>query len=379
MTPTSAAPRVRNYAVDFFRGCALLIIFMSHTRENPWYWFMPTRVGFADAAELFVFCSGVVVAYAYGKTYARAGFFLGLAKTAKRCLELYAVHILLIIAFLFFAVEARQLTGIDYPQDAGLNFFITQPDIAIQQILGLYYVPNFLDILPMYFVLLAMLPVMILLSRIHPLLMLGTSLAIYIAAWIFDWHFIANSVENRPWFFNPFGWQLLFYIGYSIGAGWIRYPPDSRPLLYLCLLFFIVAIPLTYFPLHWQFHALGDAFNFLQPVMHKTPCGPLRIIYFLAMAYVARWWAIRHVEFFNRGIARWITIAGQQSLTVYACGTLMSFTAGVLIAYVQKDVWWSSVINIAGCGLLIAIAFMVRWFKNKPWQVATIRQHHSAE
>lgn len=379
MTAVNPVPRQRNYAVDFFRGCALLIIFISHTRDNPWYWFMPTRIGFADAAELFVFCSGVVVAYAYGKTFARAGFWLGVAKTAKRCLELYAVHIALIVLFVFFAVEAQQLTGIDYPKDAGLAQFIDQPDKILHQMLSLYFVPNFLDILPMYLSLLAMLPVMVLLARIHPLLMLGVSLAIYLLAWQFNWYFVANLADGRPWFFNPFGWQLLFYIGYSIGSGWIRYPPDSKPLLYACIGFFIIAIPLTYFPLHWKFPVLGEAFNFLQPVMHKTPCGPLRIIYFLAMAYIARWWAIRHVEFFNRGAARWITVAGQQSLTVYAVGTLCSFTAGVLIAATQKNLWIAALINIGGCGLLIAVAFVVRWFKTSPWQVATIRQHNSAE
>lgn len=381
-THTHAAatqPHRRNYAVDFFRGCALLIIFISHTRDNPWYWYMPTRVGFADAAELFVFCSGVVVAYAYGKTFARAGFWLGVAKTAKRCLELYAVHIALVIIYLFFAVEAQQLTGVDYPKDTRLDFFIAHTDVAITQLLSLSYVPNFLDILPMYFSLLAMLPVMVLIARIKPLLMLATSLAIYVLAWIFNWHFTADMNDGRPWFFNPFGWQLLFYLGYSIGAGYLPYPKQSKPLLIACIAFFFIAIPLTYFPLHWQVPVLGEWFNFLQPVMHKTPCGPLRIIYFLAMAYIARWWAIRHADFFNRGIARWITIAGQQSLTVYACGTLMSFTAGVIIAQVNHAILPSSLVNIAGCGLLIAIAFMVRWFKSKPWQLESMRKNQNGE
>jgi hypothetical protein len=371
VTDTPAVPRVRNYAVDFFRGCALLIIFISHTQGNPWYWFMPTRIGFADAAELFVFCSGVVVAYAYGKTFARAGFGLGVAKTAKRCLELYAVHIMLVILFLFLVENAQRITGINYEKSTGLDFFISNPGDAINQLLSLTYVPNFLDILPLYFSLLAILPIMVLLGRIHPMLMLGTSLAIYILAWIFDWHFIAQIQQGRPWFFNPFGWQLLFYIGYAIGAGWFPYPKNSKPLLLACIAFFIIAIPLTYFPLHWQFPILGKWFGVLQPVMQKTQCGPLRIIYFLAMAYIARWWAIRHPEFFSQGIAKWITLAGQQSLTVFACGTLFSFVAGVIIAQLNRDSLLSSLVNIAGCVLLIAIAYVVSWFKAKPWQPST--------
>jgi hypothetical protein len=372
VSSTHFKPATHNYAVDFFRGCALLIIFISHMPMNPWFWIMPTRIGFSDAAELFVFCSGVVVAYAYGKTYARAGFGMGVAKTVKRCLELYAAHITLAIMTLWLAFEMQYLTGVDYLKTAHLDLLAQNPGEGLRQLLLLTYVPNLLDILPMYLVTLAMLPFMVLLSRLHPLLMLGTSLSIYLVSWIFSINLIADIETQRTWFFNPFNWQLVFYIGYFIGSGWLNYPKNSKPLLMVCCGLFFIAIPLTYLPLHWQFPILGEWFNYFQPVMHKETCGPLRIIYFLAMAFIARWWAVRHNDFFLHGIGGWIATVGQQSLTVYAVGTLLSFIGGVLIAAFNYGYISTALVNLGGCGLLIALAFMVRWFKRKPWRVAAI-------
>src|SRR3546814_19245199 len=44
---------------DFFRGVAMLIIFVAHVPDNPWAGFIPARFGWSDATEMFVFCSGL--------------------------------------------------------------------------------------------------------------------------------------------------------------------------------------------------------------------------------------------------------------------------------------------------------------------------------
>jgi hypothetical protein len=373
----AVSPRQRNLAIDFFRGCALLVIFISHTHNNPWYWYMPTRFGFADAAELFVFCSGLVVAYAFGRTYDKAGFWLGTAKTLRRCLDLYAVHIALVVVYIWLTVEAQQLFNVDYPRAAGMSYFVEQTTAALHQLMNLSYVPNFLDILPMYLLVMASLPLFVLLGRVHPWLAMGASLAVYAGMWIFDWNMVANIETGRGWFFNPFGWQLLFYIAYSIGAGWVKIPPRSPLLLIACTLMFLLVIPVAYFPIHWKIPMFAEWLNIVQPILHKTPCAPLRIMYFLAVAYMLHWWSAEHPDFFHRPLVRWISVAGQQSLTVFAFGTLFSFIAGVLLQQVDYSAWPAALINIGGCALLIAIAFMVRWFKRKPWQLA--RQQHTTE
>ena len=64
---------VRGTLADFFRGLAMYIILISHMPYNKWSNWIPGRFGFSDATEIFVFCSGMASAIAFGATFRRAG------------------------------------------------------------------------------------------------------------------------------------------------------------------------------------------------------------------------------------------------------------------------------------------------------------------
>ena len=38
-------------------------------------------------------------------------------------------------------------------------------------------------------------------------------------------NFPAEPWSERKWFFNPFGWQLVFFTGFAFMRGWIPAPP----------------------------------------------------------------------------------------------------------------------------------------------------------
>ena len=90
----SASSRIDG--IDFWRGFALLTIFVDHAPDNI-FQRVPTHgnFGFSDAAELFVFFSGTSVALAYGSRFFRgetvspsAQFFAVLSLfTGCRCLS----------------------------------------------------------------------------------------------------------------------------------------------------------------------------------------------------------------------------------------------------------------------------------------------------
>ena len=61
-----AAPPKRIDGIDFWRGLALMMIFIDHVPENVFQHVTQKNFGFSDAAELFVFLAGVSVALAYG-------------------------------------------------------------------------------------------------------------------------------------------------------------------------------------------------------------------------------------------------------------------------------------------------------------------------
>jgi hypothetical protein len=66
--PTKTAGQ-RVDAIDFWRGFALLTIFIDHLPDNVFQQMTYGNFGLSDAAELFVFLSGASVALAYGTRF----------------------------------------------------------------------------------------------------------------------------------------------------------------------------------------------------------------------------------------------------------------------------------------------------------------------
>src|SRR5262245_25548241 len=86
----------RDARVDFFRGMALLFIFIDHIPGNSLAWFTLHNFGFADAAEVFVALAGYAAFFAYTKTFDAQGAAAGAARVARRIRDLYVAHIILL-------------------------------------------------------------------------------------------------------------------------------------------------------------------------------------------------------------------------------------------------------------------------------------------
>ena len=76
-TAVSSAPAAavsgRDPRLDFYRGLAMFIILVAHIPVNAWAGWIPARFGFSDATEIFVFCSGMASAIAFGGACAGLG------------------------------------------------------------------------------------------------------------------------------------------------------------------------------------------------------------------------------------------------------------------------------------------------------------------
>src|SRR5260370_3598772 len=114
-----AAPAKRIDGIDFWRGFALLTIFIDHVPENVFQHVTQQNFGFSDAAELFVFLSGVSVALAYGTRFFDGETVGAVRAVLPRAFPIYWVQIL--ISFLIIATfvePAPLLTGTDLLEDA---------------------------------------------------------------------------------------------------------------------------------------------------------------------------------------------------------------------------------------------------------------------
>ncbi|MEM7208221.1 MAG: OpgC domain-containing protein [Pseudomonadota bacterium] len=364
----------RDPRLDFFRGVAMLIIYIAHVPNNKFANYIPARFGFSDAAEMFVFLSGMAAAIAFAGTYRRAGFHIGTARIGFRCFQLYVAHLAMffLIATICALANDVLVDSRDYIGKLNLwRFFNNTPD-ALIDLFTLTYVPNYFDIIPMYMGVLALVPVVMALSRLHRYLPPAFCLALYAAMWFFDLEFLADATNGRPWFFNPFGWQLLFFTGFCLGCGWIRPPAYKHWLLAVCVIFVVVAVPFAHWPIWREFEWLREMRKALEPFwIYKTNFGLLRWLHFLALAYIVVSLLRGRIHWLQMNWAAPIVKTGQNALPVFFLSMTLSYVMGIILDQIGRNALTLTLINVGGVTVLILSAYMFGWFKKTPWKRPT--------
>ncbi|MEP3674266.1 OpgC domain-containing protein [Sulfitobacter sp.] len=393
----TAAPRVRDLRLDFFRGIAMFIILIAHTPGNFLTSWIPARWGFSDATEMFVFCSGMASAIAFGSTYQRAGWLLGTARVFFRIWQVYWAHIGLFIAIAALLAGIDRIGGYDNTYIGSLNLwkFFAEPGQQLLGLVSLTYVPNYFDILPMYMIVLAMMPIVMWLQRMHTGLVFIFMIAVWLAAqeWLMGGLHLTLPAEPwsaRTWFFNPFGWQLIFFTGFAFMRGWIPKPPVHAALIALAVAVVLLNIPLSNIGVRaiardWFFvtetgNPIIDARVALKPLIDKSDFGLFRYIHFLALAYLA--WLIAGDKGDNLlargtgviarawgGLLKIILKVGQQSLAVFIVSMFTARVMGFVMDLVGREVGTTLLVNLGGAAIMVAAAYGAGWFKSQPWRV----------
>jgi hypothetical protein len=210
-----AAPAKRIDGIDFWRGFGLLTIFIDHVPENVFQHVTQQNFGFSDAAELFVFLSGVSVAVAYGTRFFDGETVGAVRAVLRRAFTIYWVQILISLLIIAIFVGAAALWHEDdLLEDA--DVVVSNPLQTTAAILALLHQLENANILPLYIVLLLMTPLLLALARRDDRLMLAASAGIYLAARAFSLNLPTWPVEGT-WWFNPIAWQLIFAIGIVAG------------------------------------------------------------------------------------------------------------------------------------------------------------------
>jgi hypothetical protein len=379
MAPAPSA-RPRDPRLDFFRGVGMFIILIAHITDNPWTLWIPARFGFSDATEMFVFCSGMASAVAFGGVFARAGWWLGTLRILHRIWQVYWVHIGVFLATLalMHAIDASGWFQRNEVQALNLTRFQANQGPFLLGLFTLTYVPNYFDILPMYLVILAMIPAMVALARVDGRLALAVSVLLWLAAEVFGLHLPAEAwavpANSRPWFFNPFGWQLVFFTGFALMAGWVPPPPVRGWLVALAIAVVVVSVPFAW-------HRVLGAYEWARAprqaapwLFDKTDFGLLRYVHFLALAYLAWVAAGPQGVRLARGVPLWrgfvalVTRVGQQSLPVFAVSMVTARGLGAILDAWGYGVWATLAVNAMGAALVIAVAWVAGTFKREPWK-----------
>lgn len=396
--PAPAAPaRVRDIRLDFFRGIAMFIILIAHTPGNFLTSWIPARWGFSDATEIFVFCSGMASAIAFGRAFDLAGWRMGTARVTFRIWQVYWAHVGLFFATLALvtALTASGLGTKNYIGQLNLWRFYAEVDVGtvsdlILRFMTLRYVPNYFDILPMYMVVLTMMPVVMALARVNLWLVfafMGLTWAFgqtALVAWLGLPHleFPADPSSDRTWFFNPFGWQLIFFTGFAFMRGWIPKPPVSATLIGIALLVVFANIPLSNIGVReLGFDWARDWRSNNAAWISKSDFGILRYVHFLALAYLM--WVLAgdkgdRIRAGDGPLGRaWDSVlqiilkVGQQSLAVFVVSMFTARVMGFAMDVLGRDTITVLLVNFFGACVLVCTAYIAGWFKSSPWKKVT--------
>lgn len=117
----------------------MFIIFIAHMPDNSWTLWIPARFGFSDATEIFVFCSGMASAIAFGKVFDQHGMWMGTARVSHRVWQVYFAHVCQFLV-LAAALVAIQTSGVlerccgltqDYVASLNLWHFFERTDVTL--------------------------------------------------------------------------------------------------------------------------------------------------------------------------------------------------------------------------------------------------------
>jgi hypothetical protein len=365
------APKpVRDPRLDFFRGSAMFIIFIAHCRGNfLWDW-IPARFGMSDAADMFVFLSGYAASIAFGGTFVRAGFLLGTGRILLRCWQLYIAHIALFLAIACLSVLGTRwyADGGSYVELLEIHRFFTDTETTLIELLGLRYVPHYFDILPLYMVVLAMVPAAMALARVHPLLVPAASIGLYAAAVTLRLDFVADTAEGREWYFNPFAWQLIFFTGFALGRGWIRMPAPSRGLVGIAAGYLVLGVAISLPVVFETIPPVDWARVWIMEHTDKTYLDLLQYFHFLAEAYLVVLLLRGREQILLSPALRPMVKCGQQALSVFLSGMVLSQAGGMVFDHEGIGATTQALVNGVCFGLLVAVAYTVAWFKAAPWK-----------
>ena len=366
-TPTRALAGMRDLRLDFFRGIALFLIFVDHIPGNVLSHFTIQSIGFSDAAEIFIYISGYTAALVYGRRMLKRGTFIATVKILHRVWQLYVAHIFILV--IFTALVAYNTLAFEqavYGKTLRVAKFFAEPHMAVIRALELKFQPAFLDILPLYIVLLATFSLVLMLLRRHALAALVPSLGIYIVAYGFGLS-LHGYPGNHPWFFNPLAWQFLFVVGATVGyarATGRVIPTVPRWLVGLAL---VILAASALIRLSWTIHNVWEPFpailiGQLWPI-DKTNLAPIRLVHFLALAILVVRLVPVNARFLRSRSAQPIIRCGQQSLQVFCLGILLSVLGYFVFAEWSDGLSAQLVVNIAGIAGMIGAGELITWYR----------------
>jgi hypothetical protein len=357
----------RDLRLDFFRGLALIFIFIDHIPENIFSYFTIQSIQLFDAAEVFIFISGYTAALVYGRTLAAQGRLYATARILSRAWQLYVAHVFLFVIFIAeVSYTVAAFNNPMYNDEMRVGDFLDEPHVAIVKALLLEFQPTFLDILPLYILLLTAFPLILIALRRHPAIVLIPSFLLYLLVQIKNLSMPAYP-EGHIWYFNPLAWQFLFITGAALGLDRGREWGRSRWRHGVLPVAVAIAVAGFVIKISWTLHGLWDPIpglllKELWPA-NKSNLSPIRLTPFFATVVVVAAFVPRDAAILRSAAARPLVLCGQQSLEVFCLGILLSALGHFVLSEYNSNLAVQLAVNLAGILAMCLTARVIDWYK----------------
>jgi hypothetical protein len=348
-------------AIDFWRGFALVSIFLNHIPGLFYERLTHRNVSISDSAELFVFLAGWSLGLLVGSRKEPVTASRLVARLGARALTIYAAQILISsIALALLATTAYLFENPLILEWHNAAAVFQDPALTHIGLVLLTHQLGYFDILPLYVVLMLAAPFIALIDKFARPLVLPLSLGLYFAALVVPFTAPTWPVQGQ-WFFNPFTWQALFVLGFVLsrddGVGaLVRRNIDAIRLVALpILLFTAVLVWFNWFP---------DPTRLPEPKLlflnGKSFLTPMRLIQFLALVAVfsATYpYFAPHVPW----LAEFLSSLGRNSLNVFCVASLLSLIGQIVRFLYTGSFLADTIVAVGGIGLLWLTARVSEW------------------
>ncbi|MCJ2084649.1 OpgC domain-containing protein [Methylobacterium sp. E-005] len=337
------------------RGFALLTIFIDHIPRNAPALLTLHNFGFSDAAEIFVLLAGYSSMIAYGGLFRRAGVWSTLIRIAQRCLRIYLFQGGLLFATLVIVRIWMDVTGIA-PRFGVAPLLQMGLLPGLLRGLALNALPNYLDILPLYILLLALFPLVYLGMQRGVWGVLALSGTLWLAANVDHTLNLPNAAAvDDGWYFNPFAWQFLFVLGVTLaltvraGDGLLPRRGWTTAAAWAYLGFALLQGG------NWVDWGLPDFRLVAIEAPDKSHVAPLRLLHIFALTYLA-FSSPAVARFCRWRLLRLIDACGRHSLEIFATGCLAALIGRIL--YRTFDATWplQVMVNVGGLAAMLSLA-----------------------
>ena len=353
-------PRPVN-AIDFWRGFALVSIFINHIPGIYFSNLTHARFSLSDSADLFVFLAGWSVQLLMGSGDRQMPTKQVAFRLGGRALQIYVVQVF--IAMLAIAMLAASAMILANPLLLEWNNAAPVFYDPIPTHVGLALITHqlgYFDILPLYVVLMLFAPCIAVIHRVAPRWVLVLSVTLYCVTLAVPIPMPTWPVEGQ-WFFNPLAWQLVFVLGFvlakdeGLGAFVRRHIVPIRAIE----LVIVIGIFLIQWNNWWH-----DPTKMPQPrlffILEKSYVTPIRLIQFLSLVAVFSV-AFPYINKAVPWLVAFLSMLGRNSLAVFCVGSLLSL-ASQIIRYVYRGYFGVDVVVVVvGIAIMALTAWLSEW------------------